>query len=260
MEEYLNKGIKEVITQFPVVDKILEEYGIGCGPCSVGTCLLKDIVDIHNLPEEDQRTMMIRIARVIYPDKVIPLPPVAKKKETGAKELKFSPPMKALVDEHLLIKRWLALIPSVLENLDLTSEEGQALILQGVDFIRSYADRTHHAKEEEVLFNYFDPAMDILQVMVRDHIQGRGYVKAIVEAVDRQDKGAVSEHLLAYRTLLLGHIKKEDEVLFPWMERSLSLTQIGELYSKFQETDRQIGSSVEKFETFITNLEKRFES
>ena len=52
MEAYLNKGIKEVIDEFPEVEKILDEYGIGCGPCSVGTCLLKDIVEIHDLPSD----------------------------------------------------------------------------------------------------------------------------------------------------------------------------------------------------------------
>ena len=46
MDEYLNKGIKEIINQFPEVENILNEYGIGCAPCSVGTCLLKDIVEI----------------------------------------------------------------------------------------------------------------------------------------------------------------------------------------------------------------------
>jgi hemerythrin-like domain-containing protein len=260
MEEYLNKGIKEVITEFPAVDKILEEYGIGCGPCSVGTCLLKDIVAIHNLPEDEQRVMMARIAKVIYPDKVIPLPPATPRKETGPKELKYSPPMKALVDEHVLIKRWLALIPAVLEDLDLSTEEGRNLILQGVDFIRSYADRYHHAKEEDVLFGYFDPNLDILKVIVQDHIVGRGHVKAVVEGVDRQDKGAVAEHLLAYRNLLTGHIKKEDEILWPWMERNLTMTQIGELYAKFQETDQRMGLSTEKFENFIINLEKKYKA
>jgi hemerythrin-like domain-containing protein len=258
MEEYLNKGIKEVITRFPEVDKILDEYGIGCGPCSVGTCLLKDIVSIHNLPEEDQRAMMARIEKVIYPDKEVPLPPVAEKKEAGPKEVKYSPPMKALVDEHVLIKRWLALIPAVLDHLDLSSEEGRRLILQGVDFIRSYADRYHHAKEEEILFAYFDHDLDILKVMIQDHIQGRGHVKAVVEAVERQDKGALTKHLTAYRDLLTGHIKKEDEILWPWMERNLTSTQIGELYAKFQATDERMGLSTEKFENFINQLEKKF--
>jgi len=54
MEAYLNRSIKEVMTAFPAVEKILDEYGIGCGPCAVGSCLLKDIVEIHNLPEEDE--------------------------------------------------------------------------------------------------------------------------------------------------------------------------------------------------------------
>ena len=55
MQQYLNKGIKEIIDQFPEVEKILAEYGIGCGPCSVGICELKDIVDIHNLPPEQEQ-------------------------------------------------------------------------------------------------------------------------------------------------------------------------------------------------------------
>ncbi len=54
MEEYLNKGIKEIMNQFPEVENILNEYGIGCAPCSVSTCLLKDIVEIHSLPAEDE--------------------------------------------------------------------------------------------------------------------------------------------------------------------------------------------------------------
>ena len=55
METYLNKGIKEVITEFPSIEGILEDYEIGCGPCMVGTCLLKDIVEIHQLPPEQEQ-------------------------------------------------------------------------------------------------------------------------------------------------------------------------------------------------------------
>ncbi len=65
MEAYLNKSIKEIITEFPDVTVILAEYGIGCGPCNVGTCLFKDIVKIHQLPADKELEMMERIMVVI---------------------------------------------------------------------------------------------------------------------------------------------------------------------------------------------------
>ncbi len=65
MEEYWNKGIKEIIDEFPVVSDILKDYEIGCGPCSVGTCLLKNIVSIHQLPEDQEKQLMSRVASAI---------------------------------------------------------------------------------------------------------------------------------------------------------------------------------------------------
>ncbi len=64
MEAYLNKSIKQIITEFPDVTVILAEYGIGCGPCNVGTCLFKDIVQIHQLPADKEQEMMERIMDV----------------------------------------------------------------------------------------------------------------------------------------------------------------------------------------------------
>ncbi len=58
METYLNKGIKEIITEFPAIEGILDEYDIGCGPRNVGICLLKDIVQIHRLSPEKERELM----------------------------------------------------------------------------------------------------------------------------------------------------------------------------------------------------------
>ena len=79
IEEYLNKGIKDVIKQFPPVADILNEYKIGCTTCGVGTCLLKDIVQIHNLPAEDEEILMARITKIIYPDQEVKIPTVKKK-------------------------------------------------------------------------------------------------------------------------------------------------------------------------------------
>jgi hemerythrin-like domain-containing protein len=165
--------------------------------------------------------------------------------------------MKKLVDEHVLIKRWVALIPEVVKILDVESEEGRQLILNGVDFIRSYADKYHHAKEEEILFEYFDKNLDILQVIYEDHRQARRHVQAILEALGRRDRESIGEHLSAYGELLAEHIKKEDEILYPWMERNLSMTQIGELFSRFNKADQQAGDSPEKYEEFINTVEEK---
>lgn len=260
MDEYLNKGIKEIIEEFPQVEEILNDYDIGCGPCNVGICLLKDIVAIHRLPEDQKKQLLARIAKAMHPDQNIQIPKIEKRAEEKSKELKYSPPMKKLVDEHVLIKRWIALIPEVVKNLDVESEEGRQLILDGIDLIRSYADKFHHAKEEEILFKYFDKDSDILKVMHEDHTRGRALVKEMLAALEKRDLKTIAENLMAYRELLSEHIQKEDEILYPWMDNQLSTSQVGELFSKFNEVDQQISVSTGKYEDFIVRLEKKFEN
>lgn len=82
MDEYLNKGIKEIIEEIPQVEDILNDYDIGCGPCSVGICLLKDIVAIHRLPEDQEKQLMARIAQAMRPDQDIKIPKIEKETET----------------------------------------------------------------------------------------------------------------------------------------------------------------------------------
>ena len=260
MESYLNTPIKEIISKFPKVGEILEAYEIGCVPCAVGSCLLKDIIEVHNLSEEEEKEVMVRIAKVVYPDRVIPIPKVQRKARIRSKEIKYSPPTKKLVDEHVLIKRWIALIPQLLERLDVDSLEDREILFNGIDFIRSYADKFHHAKEEDILFKYFDESLDIVKAMLEDHTKGRGHVKALAEALDKRDRKGIIEHLNAYRELLTEHIKKEDEILYPWMDRNLSVTQVGELFSKFSEVDEVSGNGItERCRTFVIEVEEKLE-
>jgi hypothetical protein len=81
MEEYLNKGIKDVIEEFPAVSDVLNRYDIGCGPCSVGSCLLKDIVEIHDLSAEDEAGLMAEIAGIIFPGQEIDVPRTERKSQ-----------------------------------------------------------------------------------------------------------------------------------------------------------------------------------
>ncbi len=45
-------AIEDVINKYPYVGDILARYEIGCVTCSVGICLLKDVVSIHALGDD----------------------------------------------------------------------------------------------------------------------------------------------------------------------------------------------------------------
>ncbi len=258
LEDYLNKGIKEIITERPGIEAILDDYDIGCGPCMVGTCLLKDIVEIHALSPRDEREMMGRIVNAIHPDSEIEVPKI-QRKTTARKAVKYSPPMQKLVDEHKLIKRLVAQIPRIIESLDLETEEGRRRVLAGVDFIRNYADSYHHAKEEDLLFKCFDEDAEIIRAMHEDHRNARSRVKNIVEGVESRDRESVIENLGAYRELLTDHIRKEDDILYPWMDRNITTTQVGKLFSSFSEVDERFGDAPARYEEFVRELEEGFQ-
>jgi len=216
------------------------------------------ILAMHHLSPGDEQKMMTRIAGIIYPGRHIVVR--LRKVETAQKEKSpsYSPPISRLVDEHKQIKRMLALIPAMLDGLDLATEEGRQLVLSAVDFIRNFADRYHHAKEEDILFKLFDENLDILKVMCVEHEAGRAHVAAIVEAANRRDTAAAAEHLTAYGVLLIEHIKEEDEILYPWLDRQLSDTQVGRLFSAFGEVDGRFLDARRKYDVFVQIIENRF--
>lgn len=255
METPLKTPIKEVIDRFPPVGAILEEFGIGCVPCSVGTCLLSDVVEIHNLSPADEDDLMARIASVVSPGQTIRRPDAGKARTAKPRQLTYSPPLKRLVDEHRLILRFIAMVPEIAGGGDLESG-GREEIHAAVDFIRSYADRFHHAKEEDILFACFDPGLDILKAMHEDHRLGRACVQGALEALERGDAEGVAEYLQGYAGILTEHIKKEDEILYPWMDRNLSTRQVGEIFARFREADERFRDAQESYESYVEKLEK----
>jgi hemerythrin-like domain-containing protein len=136
----------------------------------------------------------------------------------------------ALVNEHRLILRMITLLEL---NAPLTAAghyTNWQFYLDGVDFIRTYADRFHHAKEEDVLFealvkNGMPRENSPIAAMLTEHDQGRAHVRTL-EAAAREalagqsGRGAIiAEHALAYAALLREHIDKEDNILYPLAER-----------------------------------------
>lgn len=255
MEEHLTRGVKAVITDYPEVGRILDEFKVGCTTCVIGTCLLKDVVGIHNLNPADEAELMFRIEKAIYPDRSVAKKVVVKVETVP---FQFSPPVQALVDEHVVIKRWLALIPKVISALDTNPDEAWGYVASGVELIQNYADKYHHAKEEDVLFKYVDESSEIIQAMYEEHRIGRSHCRAVTEAMAKRDASLAAEHLLAFRQLLTEHIRKEDEILYPWIDRGLTTHQVGEMYAKFAKADAASTDNPQKYYDFVARLEKRF--
>jgi len=125
-----------------------------------------------------------------------------------------------------------------------------------VDFIRTFADRCHHAKEEDLLFvrmgeRGFPVEAGPVAVMLHEHEAGRAHVRAIADALPRAaegDAGATREvatHLLAWADLLRSHIDKEDNVLYPMAERALTAEDMAGLADSFERVERdEIGAGV----------------
>lgn len=136
----------------------------------------------------------------------------------------------ALVDEHKLILRMITLLERNAPRTAAGDYTNWQFYLDGVDFIRNYADRFHHAKEEDVLFealvtNGMPRANSPIAAMLMEHDQGRAYVGAMETAAREALAGkagqetAIAENALAYAELLRGHIGKEDDILYPLAER-----------------------------------------
>ena len=57
-----------------------------------------------------------------------------------------------LMIEHRLIERMIVQIKRVLSKIGKVEKVDPVFVDITVDFIRTYADRTHHGKEEDILF------------------------------------------------------------------------------------------------------------
>jgi hemerythrin-like domain-containing protein len=256
MKKHLESFIKPLIDEFPQLGDILNSYGVGCTDCQVGTCKLIDIIKIHNLKEEDTQKMIRQMGEVIYKGGAFEIPEI--EHEVVENKSSFSPPIRKLVDEHVYIMKVISAMPAILDRLAADVDGTLPYIKKGIAFIKFYADGYHHAKEEDLLFEFFDNALDIIQVMFKDHDTGRNFVKNTVQGIEDRDVGAITENLTGYCTLLKGHIKKEDEVLYPWMDRTLTTPQVGELFSQCQQVETDFGDMPKEYEEFALAVEKEF--
>ncbi len=140
-----------------------------------------------------------------------------------------------------------------------------------VNFLRVFADKYHHGKEENVLF----PALIAsgmpaengpVSVMLHEHTLGRGYIKEMSDGIDNwKNHQVTADKLIAtaminYVTLLQNHILKEENVLFMMADRMLAAAAQAEIAQRFEQIEEEVvGHGVlEEFHKLLDELLKKY--
>lgn len=172
-----------------------------------------------------------------------------------------------LMIEHRLIERMISLIRDALVNIEATQKVDPLFVDAAVDFIRTYADRTHHGKEEDILFRELAKrqlsAEDerIMNELIREHHVGRQTTKGLVEANVRYRNGDisaledVSTHLRRLVEFYPVHIEKEDRVFFPASRVYFTDEEDRVMLAAFGEFDRKMIH--EKYRSVVEALWRR---
>jgi hemerythrin-like domain-containing protein len=178
-------------------------------------------------------------------------------------------PIEDLKREHEAVKITLRVLDRICKKAEDTGEFADPGHLeQLIEFFKTFVDRCHHGKEEELLF----PALEEvgvsreggpIGVMLNEHRQGRDHVAKMQAALMRYrdgDRGAAGDFVKparAYITLLNQHIDKENNVLFPLADNNLAHEKKVELQEGFESIEtRKIGAGRhDAFHQMIASLE-----
>ena len=114
-----------------------------------------------------------------------------------------------------------------------------------VYFLKTFADKCHHGKEENYLFkelvnkgipNEGGP----VGVMLQEHAQGRDYIAQMSKSVDDQNISGFNNAAVQYRDLLRGHIDKENNVLFTMADKVINEQEQNLLFEQFEQHEETV--------------------
>lgn len=155
-----------------------------------------------------------------------------------------------LREEHQVILRVLDCLAAAVDRAERTKNLDTDTIHKVVEFSRGFADACHHGKEEARLFpvlgiNNVSCPPGTQHILLAEHEEGRGYVRAMSDQLDAHEKGDNTAMdricMFAHRYIehLTKHIRKEDECLFPNADAKLSAADQENLLKAFEEMERQ---------------------
>jgi hemerythrin-like domain-containing protein len=171
-----------------------------------------------------------------------------------------------MVAEHDNILKLLEVIRAaccgVVEGREIVDGDFRKMIA----FARNYADKHHHGKEEQIFFREMSEKLGpagynlVQHGMLVEHDLGRLHMSELEKALDRYkedprtiDKVNILAEAMGYAGLLQRHIDKENQVVYPFGERSLPqdiLRQIDEETQSFEHAAAEAGTQ----ETYLRVL------
>lgn len=148
--------------------------------------------------------------------------------------------------EHEAILAALRILDSMAARIAAGGVTDPGDITRFIGFVREFADKCHHGKEEDILFPALTGAGMPEQggpvgVMLLEHAQGRKLIQAMEDAgAGTPDYAKFSAAARAYSDMLRAHIEKENTVLFPMAERLLSPQQLDDIYRAFETHEEHV--------------------
>jgi hemerythrin-like domain-containing protein len=152
-------------------------------------------------------------------------------------------PIELLRYEHRLIEYVLSALDARIEALDGVPFP-RGFFDRALDFLNTFADGSHRYREERALFPLLEARGmahrgSPLGTSLGDHDYGRVFLAGVAENLDAAEKGspgalaAVRDYAGAYICLLRRHIEKEENVIFPMAETTLTAADAGSLLRQF---------------------------
>ena len=164
-----------------------------------------------------------------------------------------------LMQEHQLILRSLDALDAFAAGMSKGGEDREELS-RFVRFIREFADARHHGKEEDILFEAmvaagFPRDGGPIAVMLMDHEAGRAHVGVMAAKAGQAtpwtapDCTAAISASRGYADLLRGHIRKEDQILYPMARMRLheeALARVDRECAAFEQRQVEAGADALK--------------
>jgi len=171
-----------------------------------------------------------------------------------------------LMHEHDTILSALHILDRMIDGAEIENEIDLDDMTAFINFLKEFADKCHHGKEEGFLF----PAMIAMGVpesggpigvMMQEHAEGRRLIQELAQSLPGEiDLDRLIKAARDYAMLLRGHIQKENSVLFPMADRVLGDKKLAEIYQAFEDHEEKVigHGRHEKLHTVLEQLNEKY--